>query len=112
METGSESWKWGLVLILLGVFLLVANQAYVAVTSQEDYPPPDDYMAGDSFDIEHKAGPGAGQPMDIPEQMPDTTASGAETGGSNLPTPPEIQQPPVEHPEIDLNKIKDPGQPD
>lgn len=74
MEIGKESWKWGLVLILLAVFLLIAHQAYVAVTSQEDFQPPEDYLQGDSYDVERNPGPGAGQPTNIPE----APASGAE----------------------------------
>ncbi len=99
MEIGNESWKWGLVLILLGVFILVANQAYVAVTSQEDYPPPDDYKQGDSFDLEHQGGPGAGQPMDVPPDL---------TGSTTPETPPQELQP-LDQPEIDLNQIGNPG---
>ncbi|OIP23488.1 hypothetical protein AUK22_09695 [bacterium CG2_30_54_10] len=95
-------------MILLGVFLLVGNQAYVAVTTQEDYPPPQDYMAGDSFDLEHKGGPGAGQPMNIPSTLPRNTSSGA-SDSTQIVSPPPEDLPPVEHPEIDLNKIKDPG---
>ncbi len=104
MEIGNESWKWGLVLILLGVFILVANQAYVAVTSQEDYPPPTDYQEGDSFDIEHRGGPGAGQPMDVP------ALPGEATGTAVAPPRTPDQPPPIDHPEIDLNQIKNPGQ--
>ncbi len=70
MKPGNETWKWGLVFLLLAIFIAVANQAYVHVTSQEDYAPPDDYLKGDSWDIEHGSGPGAGQPMQItPEDV-------------------------------------------
>lgn len=69
MKTGSETWKWGLVFVLLAVFLIVANQAYVNVTSQEVFAPPDDYLKGDSWDIEHQGGPGAGQAMELPPEM-------------------------------------------
>jgi hypothetical protein len=39
MELGREPWKWGMVLVLLAIFLVVAHQAYVAVTSQETFDP-------------------------------------------------------------------------
>ena len=65
MKPGSDTWKWALVAILLAVFMITANQAYVHVTSQEDYAPPDDYLRGDSWDVEHSAGPGAGQPIQM-----------------------------------------------
>jgi len=65
MKPGSDTWKWALVAVLLAVFITTANQAYVHVTSQEDYAPPDDYLKGDSWDAEHSAGPGAGQPVQM-----------------------------------------------
>ncbi len=77
MEIGKESWKWGLVLILLAVFLVIGHQAYVAVTSQEDFAPPDDYKLGDSYDIERNPGPGAGQPVSLPESAPFATQTSA-----------------------------------
>ncbi|HNW35516.1 MAG TPA: hypothetical protein PKM25_11330 [Candidatus Ozemobacteraceae bacterium] len=122
MDIGKEAWKWGLVLILLSVFLLVGHQAYVAVTTQEDYPPPDDYKQGDSFDVERNPGPGAGQPMDIPTP----TASAAEaypeqangSGSAQLiPTELPSSMPdsfqnigPEPQPAPDWNQIKDPSQ--
>ncbi|MDN5279121.1 MAG: hypothetical protein PWR01_3086 [Clostridiales bacterium] len=69
MKTGNETWKWGLVFVLLAIFLVTANQAYVHITSQEDFPPPDDYLKGDSWDIEHQSGPGAGQALELPPEM-------------------------------------------
>lgn len=66
MQTGKETWKWGFVVLLLAIFLITANQAYQHIASQEDYPPPDDYQKGDSWDLEHQGGPGAGQPMQMP----------------------------------------------
>ncbi|MBP7635228.1 hypothetical protein KBA41_13765 [Candidatus Ozemobacteraceae bacterium] len=77
MEIGKESWKWGLVLILLAVFLVIGHQAYVAVTSQEDFAPPEDYKLGDSYDIERNPGPGAGQPVSLPESAPFATQAAA-----------------------------------
>jgi hypothetical protein len=107
MKTGNETWKWGLVFVLLAIFLVTANQAYVHVTSQEDYPPPDDYKYGDSWDIEHKSGPGAGQAMQLPEELqtPD------------MPIIPETDDEPVpeekvdiKHPEeIDWNQVPNPA---
>jgi hypothetical protein len=69
MKPGSETWKWALVFILLAVFLITANQAYVHVSTQEDFPPPDDYLKGDSWDLEHQGGPGAGQAMQLPPEL-------------------------------------------
>lgn len=65
MNTGKETWKWALVVILLAVFLITANQAYQHLANQEDYAPPDDYLKGDSWDLEHNTGPGAGQPTSV-----------------------------------------------
>ena len=67
MNTGKETWKWALVVILLAVFLITANQAYQHLANQEDYAPPDDYLKGDSWDLEHNSGPGAGQPTTVSE---------------------------------------------
>lgn len=62
MQKGNENWKWGLVVLLLTVFLITANQAYQHIASQEDFAPPDeDYR--DSWDLEHQNGPGASQPI-------------------------------------------------
>lgn len=125
MELGKESWKWGLVLILLAVFLVIGHQAYVAITSQEDFPPPEDYKQGDSYDVERNPGPGAGQPVSLPESatfatgaaaVSETPATGSGTeeaiptelpssipdsfqniGGENQPSP-------------DWNNVKDPSQ--
>lgn len=82
MNIGKEPWKWGLVFMLLAVFVVVANQAYVAVSSYEEVPPPDDWKSGDSFDQEHQAGPGAGIPMSVPEDLP-TDFLGGDPGGGN-----------------------------
>ena len=67
MNTGKETWKWALVVILLAVFLITANQAYQHLANQEDFAPPDDYLKGDSWDLEHNTGPGAGQPTSVSE---------------------------------------------
>ncbi|MDD3000306.1 MAG: hypothetical protein PHF29_00950 [Candidatus Riflebacteria bacterium] len=53
---GNDNWKWGVVFILLAIFLVTANQAYKHVVSQEDFEPPDDYLKGDSWDLEQQAG--------------------------------------------------------
>ena len=65
MNTGKETWKWGLVALLLAIFLITANQAYQHVANQEVYEAPDDWTKGDSWDQEHQGGPGAGQPMQL-----------------------------------------------
>lgn len=125
MEIGKESWKWGLVLILLAVFLLIAHQAYVAVTSQEDFAPPEDYKQGDSYDVERNPGPGAGQPVNLPESAtlasepvaaPDApaTASGMEDLiPTELPSsiPDSFQNiGPGDQPAPDWSNVKDPSQ--
>ena len=66
MNQGSETWKWGLVFILLAIFLITANHAYVHMSSLEDFPPPDDYLLGDSWDLEQKSGPGTSQAIGMP----------------------------------------------
>ena len=107
MTIGGETWKWALVLVLLSVFVVVANQAYKSINSTEDqYAPPDDWAKGDSFDQEKGSGPhtgpGAGQPMDVPASVP-----------IDVPTLPGEQAPasaPVKHDsEPDWNQIKDPS---
>lgn len=80
MQTGKETWKWGAVVILLAIFLITANQAYQHIASQETFDPPDDYLKGDSWDLEHQNGPGAGQPMQMPvEQKSQTTPTVEQT---------------------------------
>jgi len=122
MELGKEAWKWGLVLILLAVFLLVGHQAYMAVTSQEDYPPPEDYKMGDSFDIERSQGPGAGQPVTLPDvasaasgisaDVVPATGSDAQQIPTELPSslPDSFQNLGPDTPTPDWNQIKDPSQ--
>lgn len=106
MKTGNDTWKWGLVFVLLAVFLVTANHAYVNITSQEDFPPPDDYLQGDSWDLEHKSGPGAGQAMQLPEELQTPTSvippGDDEDEGS--------VQPELTHPEeIDWNQVPIPA---
>ena len=108
MTLGDETWKWALVLVLLSVFVVVANQAYKAVNNPDDhFAPPDDWSKGDSFDQEKggsgpATGPGAGQPMDVPATVPIPSAGGTPEA---LPA-----SAPVTHePEPDWNQIKDPS---
>jgi hypothetical protein len=104
MKPGNETWKWGLVFLLLAVFIAVANQAYVHVTSQEDFAPPDDYLKGDSWDIEHGSGPGAGQPMQItPQDLTNQEEELTEQIDSSLTNEPD--QEPRE--EVDWDKVDD-----
>lgn len=49
-----ENWKWGVVFILLTIFLVTATQAYKEISKFEDFDPPDDYKKGDSWDIEQE----------------------------------------------------------
>jgi hypothetical protein len=108
MKTGNETWKWGLVFVLLAAFIITANQAYVHVTSQEDYPPPDDYLKGDSWDMEHESGPGAGQPMQMPDNTIDTDPSLSADQSPTLPTSEPEPQPELEHKDdIDWNQVND-----
>jgi hypothetical protein len=103
MELGREPWKWGMVLVLLAIFLVVAHQAYVAVTSQETFDPPDDYLKGDSFDLEHQSGPGAGTPIDVPADLPSDAPPPDDDAGepAEQPTPPPVG-------EVDWNDVPDP----
>ncbi len=107
MQNGNETWKWGVVFILLAIFLITANQAYQHVTSQEDYEPPDDYLKGDSWDIEHQGGPGAGQPMQL---SPDTAGGLDRPLGESEPGSEETFEPVVIDEDIDWNKVKDPSE--
>lgn len=102
MDIGRERWKWTLVVILFVVFLILANHAYEAINSQEYYPPPDDYLKGDSYDLEHGSGPDADKPYNIPEEIPE---------------PPEIEIPESQPPqelfpdgEVNWDDLKDPSQ--
>ena len=109
MKLGGETWKWALVVILLAVFILVANQAYRAVNNPEDqFPPPDDYTKGDSFDIERNPGPGAGQPVDVPGTgSPAPSPAGTPETPANPATPESTE--PVERPVVDWNELKSPS---
>lgn len=105
MQIGKETWKWALVVILLAVFILLAKQAYISLTEGQDIPPPTDYLQGDSWDSEHKAGPGAGQPIEVPTP---------NQGDSPAPVPPQSvatpEQPPLEHtPDQNWDTVDDPG---
>ncbi|GAB4273964.1 MAG: hypothetical protein Kow0029_13980 [Candidatus Rifleibacteriota bacterium] len=106
MKTGNETWKWGLVFVLLAVFLVTANQAYVHITSQEDYPPPDDYLKGDSWDIEHREGPGAGQAMELPPEMQNPELPDAlNTQPENTEKLPDL----IHEEDIDWNQVPNPA---
>ncbi len=64
---GNDTWKWALVLVLSAVFILVAHQAYKSLNNADDqFPPPDDYLKGDSYDLDHGLTPGpvGGTPID------------------------------------------------
>lgn len=102
MKSGSDTWKWVLVAILLAVFMITANQAYVHVTSQEDYAPPDDYLQGDSWDVEHSAGPGAGQPI----QMNDNSVTPAV---ADTDTSPKVKKDLKHQDNIDWNNVGNPS---
>jgi hypothetical protein len=76
---GKDNWKWGLVFILLAIFLVTANQAYKHIASQEDFAPPDDYKKGDSWDLEHqKTQESAAQAGSSPYEEPDDADDGSE----------------------------------
>lgn len=102
MQNGSETWKWGVVFVLLAIFLVTANQAYQHVTSQETFAPPDDYLQGDSWDMEHQGGPGAGQPIQMSPESVTASDSQAMQPETEVPEPMVIQE------DIDWNKVKDP----
>jgi hypothetical protein len=106
MQNGNETWKWGVVFILLAIFLVTANQAYQHVTSQEDYAPPDDYLKGDSWDLEHQSGPGAGQPM---QASPDLPADYNRPLGTPASDSVESVAPIVIEEDIDWNDVDDPA---
>lgn len=107
MQTGSETWKWGVVFILLAIFLITANQAYQHVTSQEHYEPPDDYKNGDSWDIEHHGGPGAGQAIELSPEAQTDDASSMLAPDSVIPEGDADATQPSD--EIDWNQLKDPS---
>lgn len=89
MNKGNETWKWGLVFVLLAVFLVTANQSYVHISSLEDFEPPDDYRMGDSWDLEQQRGPGTSQPMERP--LPETQDSSAPVGADSSQGDPVIR---------------------
>ncbi len=103
MHSGNETWKWGVVFVLLAIFLITANQTYQHIASQETYAPPEDWKAGDSWDLEHKGGPGAGQAIELSPEL--------QT--SNEPQTAPQQDEPVDPPVVirddtDWSQIKDP----
>lgn len=63
MNTGNETWKWGVVVILLAIFMITAHHAYQHIANQEEFAPPE--PTPDSWDLEHSTGPGAGQPKEF-----------------------------------------------
>ena len=84
MNTGKETWKWGIVALLLAIFLITANQAYQHIANQEVYDAPDDYLKGDSWDLEHQSGPGAGQPMQMTTDYSNNQTTPTVADNSNL----------------------------
>ena len=90
MNSGKETWKWGLVVILLAIFLITANQAYQHLANQEEYAPPDDYLKGDSWDLEHNGGPGAGQPIETKSNINLTSDDNSVKVNKRLSTPKPI----------------------
>ena len=83
MNTGKETWKWGVVVLLLAIFLITANQAYQHIANQEEFEAPDDYLKGDSWDLEHGSGPGAGQPMQITTDYNRSQTTPEQVGSNN-----------------------------
>lgn len=106
MQTGNETWKWGVVFILLAIFLITANQAYQHVTSQEHFEPPDDYLKGDSWDIEHQSGPGAGQAIQLPPAELDE-ASDPLIGSPSI-IPPGDEDAEIQSDEVNWDNLQEP----
>lgn len=95
MQKGNENWKWGVVVLLLAIFLITANQAYQHLANQETFEPPDDYLKGDSWDLEHQNGPGAGQPMQLttdnnPQTTPTVNTTSSVESNNTLTVPEPI----------------------
>lgn len=103
MKSDNEIWKWALVVILLAIFIITANQAYVHVTSQKDYAPPTDYLNGDSWDQEHSSDPGAGQAIQIKE-------SNKDDNSGNEVSKPTVKKELSHQENIDWNNVKNPSQ--
>ncbi|MBI3038542.1 hypothetical protein HYY75_05750 [bacterium] len=100
MEAGNESWKWGMVILLLGVFIFFGSQAYQSFKiASADYPPPDDYLHGDSFDEQiKKSGPSSAHTFEMtPSKEPQTNFDGNEI--ASLPNKFEPNQPFPETPD-------------
>lgn len=103
MQLGSENWKWVLVVILLGVFVVVGNHAYLAIYNpQDDFPPPNDHLKGDSYDIENGlSGPGTGQTNEVTASLPYPLPDG-ETQPVNNGVEPKIER----NEEVDWSKLE------
>lgn len=107
MGIGTETWKWAFVMVLLAVFIVVGNQAYKSLSNPEDqFPPPNDYLEGDSYDKEHgemPAGPGSHQPVEVPASVSGNISENTATEAASTA--------PIKHDlEPDWDKIKDPSQ--
>ncbi|MGM0598754.1 MAG: hypothetical protein ACQETH_02945 [Candidatus Rifleibacteriota bacterium] len=110
MTTGNDTWKWALVFILLAIFLVTANQAYNHIANQEDFAPPTDYLEGDSWDLEHGSGPGAGQAMQMPENKTPDTDNPTQTQTQPKTPSSEQEEPMIIHEEeIDWNNVDNPA---
>lgn len=59
-----ETWKWVAVFILFAIFLGVTSNTCKYLNSVEDFEPPDDYLHGDSYDLQY--GTGTYNPPTIP----------------------------------------------
>lgn len=88
---GSEAWKWAVVAVLSVVFAVVARNAYMSASAQEYFPPPTDYLEGDSFDKKFGGrGPGAGMPVSVPAELPEVPIHfdrSPETGSDKVEPP-------------------------
>ncbi len=99
-----ETWKWALVAVLLIVFLFVGGQAYKSVFNPDnDIPPPDDWNKGDSWDDQHRGGPGMGQPVEVPKTVPTEIPE-------KEPSVPAITASVTHEGELDWSKVNDPSQ--
>ncbi len=84
MNSGKETWEWALVVLLLAGFLISAHHAYDKISKQQDFAPPDDWAKGDSWDLEHQSGPGAGQPMQMSEPSYNSNSSPTTSDNTDL----------------------------
>lgn len=89
---GNDTWKWALVLVLSAIFILVAHSAYKSLHNADDqFPPPDDYMKGDSYELEHgnTPGPVGATPIDgVPAPASGTTVAEQPISPTRLEPPP------------------------